>query len=189
MAELGLTRLVTLHGFVSNAALDHALERSDLAINLRNPTMGEVSASQLRIWQHALPSLVTDDGWYATLPRDTVATIRRAAAQEDILFHLGNFLAEPEAYRQIGRNGCAYVKRHHTIGAYVDGVLAAAETAIASRARGVVRRMSLRAGEAMRPWFIHEAAELLLPRVTQTISRLFDDRCLVERDDLLPGRK
>jgi hypothetical protein len=123
VAELGLTNLVTFHGFVSDAVLDRALERSDLAINLRNPTMGEVSASQLRIWQHALPSLVTDVGWYATLPPETVATVRSAAEQEDLLLHLGNFLADPEPYRKMGQNGRTHVNRHHTIDAYVDGML------------------------------------------------------------------
>ena len=51
--DLGLQDLVTLHGFVSEEKLDDALSRADLAINLRHPTMGEASGSQLRIWSHA----------------------------------------------------------------------------------------------------------------------------------------
>lgn len=176
VADLGLTSHVAFHGFVSDAVLDRALERSDLAINLRNPTMGEVSASQLRIWQHGLPSLVTDVGWYATLPRDTVATVRRAAEQDDILFHLGSFLADPEPYRQKGQNGRAYVNQHHTIEGYVDGMLGAARAAVGSRARAVVRRMSLRAGQAMRPWFTDEAADVLLPGVAHRIAEVFGER-------------
>ena len=186
--ELDLKSLVTFHGFVEDAELDLALRRSDLALNLRDPTMGEVSASQLRIWQHGLPSLVTDVGWYATLPRDTVATVRRAAEQEDILFHLERFLADPAPYRQLGQNGRAYVNQHHTVDAYVDGLLVAAEAAVASRARAVVRQISFRAGHAMRPWFTDEAAGILLPRVAGTISRLFDDEPSSPRGEVAAGR-
>ena len=73
--DLGLKKLVTLHGFAPEEKLDEALLQADLAINLRYPTMGEASGSQLRIWAHALPSLVTNVGWYATLPADTVVHI------------------------------------------------------------------------------------------------------------------
>ncbi len=76
--ELGLKSLVTLHGFAPERELDEALSQADLAINLRDPTMGEASGSQLRIWAHALPSLVTRVGWYATLPDDAVAHVRAA---------------------------------------------------------------------------------------------------------------
>jgi len=68
------------------------------------------------------------------------------------------------------------------------GKLAAAEAAIAARGRVVVRRMSVRAGQAMRPWFSEEVAEVLLPRVAGTISRLFDESSRSQRDDVLPAR-
>src|SRR5262249_58843846 len=57
--KLGLEELVKLHGYVTDATLDAALAAAHMAINLRFPTMGEASASQLRIWNFALPSLVT----------------------------------------------------------------------------------------------------------------------------------
>src|SRR5262249_38055921 len=71
-----LEGLVAVHGFVPEAALDTALSRAHLAVNLRYPTMGESSGGQLRIWDHALPSLVTREGWYASLPEDVVAFVR-----------------------------------------------------------------------------------------------------------------
>src|SRR5262249_38121569 len=62
ISALRLEGLVTVHGFVPEAELDTALARAHLAVNLRYPTMGEASASQLRIWDYALPSLVTPVG-------------------------------------------------------------------------------------------------------------------------------
>ena len=60
--ELRLQDIVTLHGFVPAEALEAALASAHLAINFRFPTMGEASVSQLQIWDHALPSLVTRVG-------------------------------------------------------------------------------------------------------------------------------
>src|SRR5437762_1535146 len=72
----GIENLVRLRGHVSDAELDAALDAADLALNLRNPTMGEASLSQLQIWDHALPSLVTRLGWYAALPKEAVDFVR-----------------------------------------------------------------------------------------------------------------
>jgi len=76
LRELGLEHLTTVCGYLSEEALHTELERADLAVNLRYPSMGEASLSQLVIWEHALPALVTRVGWYATLPEDTAAFIR-----------------------------------------------------------------------------------------------------------------
>ena len=167
---------VTFHGFVSNAELDEVLGRSHLAINLRDPTMGEASACQLRIWQHALPSLVTNIGWYATLPENTVAFVRREAELEDILAHLRDFLAAPEHYCELGRSGRLYVQEHHTVEAYVNDLMQLVDATIESRSRQATRWMADRAGKAMSPWFNEKAASVLLPRLTRVLGDLFDEK-------------
>jgi len=174
--NLDLNSLVTFHGVVSDAELEKALERSDLAINLRDPTMGEASASQLRIWKHGLPSLVTDTGWYATLPKNTVATVRRDAELEDIQAHLRGFLTTPEHYRELGRNGRIYVEENHTVEAYVTGFMQLIEATVASLPRQAVAWMAGRAGRVMRPWYFDAAGGILLPGVSQTINDLFAER-------------
>jgi glycosyltransferase involved in cell wall biosynthesis len=172
---LALKRHVTLHGFVSDAELNAGLAASDLAINLREPTMGEASATQLRIWQAGLPSLVTNTGWYATLPENTVAVVRREAEIEDLARHLNAFVADPEVYRAIGRNGHAHVQQHHSIAAYVSGLLELAAATRASRGRESARWLAGRAGEALRPWFTGEAAGVLVPRVASAVRDLCRD--------------
>jgi glycosyltransferase involved in cell wall biosynthesis len=174
--DFELTDLVTIHGFVPATELTTALSRSDLAVNLRDPTMGEASASQLRIWQHGLPSLVTDIGWYATLPNDIIARVRRDAELEDIQTHFANFLRAPESYRQLGRNGRHYVKEHHTVDGYVRALLDLVEVTLRSQPRQAVDWMSGRAGRAIRAWFADDAAGVLLPNLAGAISGLFDQR-------------
>jgi glycosyltransferase involved in cell wall biosynthesis len=172
IAAFGLTELVHMHGFVSADELMAALERSDMAINLRDPTMGEASASQLRIWQHGLPSLVTDVGWYATVPENTVAMVRPEAEVEDIQYHLAEFLRGPEAYRTLGANGRRYVEEHHTVERYVHGVLEMVERTLVARSRQVASWMTARAGRAIQPWFAEDAAGLLLANPAEAIQQL-----------------
>ncbi len=176
VSDLELNNIVTFHGFVSDAELEKALARSDLAINLRDPTMGEASASQLRIWQHGLPSLVTDTGWYATLPKNTVAQVRRDAELEDIQAHLRGFLMTPERYRELGQNGRLYVEKNHTMEAYVNGLMQLIDATVAYRPRQAVAWMAGRAGHAMKPWYTDETAGVLLPRSSRAIRDLFAGR-------------
>lgn len=174
--ELGLSALVTSHGFVAETELNFALARSDLAVNLRDPTMGEVSASQLRIWQHGLPSLVTDIGWYATLSDDLVAKVRRDFELEDIQTHLHAFLADPRRYWEIGQNGRRYVNAHHTVEAYLDRLWELMEGTTAARPREVAIWIAGRAGVAMRPWFRESVADVCLPRAGNAIRDVFGPR-------------
>jgi glycosyltransferase involved in cell wall biosynthesis len=175
ITQYSLEDLVTIHGFVPADELTNALSRSDLALNLRDPTMGEASASQLRIWQHQLPSLVTDTGWYATLPPDTVAIVRRNAELEDIRSHLAKFLSTPETYRAIGRNGRRHLDEHHTAARYVDRLFELIELTLRNQSAADVSWMAGRAGRAIRPWFSDGAAGVLLPKVAHEISDLFDE--------------
>ena len=106
---------VRIHGFVSDHELNRALSSAHMAINLRNPTMGEASGSQLRIWSHALPSLVSEVGWYASLPRDTVRMVRLGEHEiPDIQRHLRDFLKEPGEFKRMGERGRMQVLADHS---------------------------------------------------------------------------
>ena len=75
LEETGLECRVEVHGFVPEPELDAKLAEAHLVFNLRYPTMGEASGSQLRIWNAAAAAVVTDLGWYGSLPDDTVFKI------------------------------------------------------------------------------------------------------------------
>ena len=106
---------VKIHGFVSGHELNRALSSAHMAINLRNPTMGEASGSQLRIWSHALPSLVSEVGWYASLPRDTVRMVRLGEHEiPDIQRHLRDFLKQPDEFKRMGERGRMHLLAEHS---------------------------------------------------------------------------
>jgi glycosyltransferase involved in cell wall biosynthesis len=170
--ELALSKLVTLHGFVPDEVLDRALRSAHLAVNLRFPTMGEASASQLRIWDHALPSLVTEVGWYASLPQDTAALVRPDHEIQDIQGHLRAFLSDPARYAEIGQNGRRHLEKDHTPESYVAAILDFARDTAGLRNRALASHLVARAGAEMAPWTDPERSEEVFRRVAEEISAL-----------------
>jgi glycosyltransferase involved in cell wall biosynthesis len=111
--HFGVAEYLDLRGYVSDTELDQALHCADFAINLRWPTMGEASASQLRYWSAGLPALVSNVGWYSELPDHTVCKISVDNESSDIRRLLEDALAYPGKYRQIGEQGRDYLRRYH----------------------------------------------------------------------------
>ena len=127
ITKFGLETIVSLHGFVEERELDQALANADLAINLRYPTGGEASGSQMRIWSHGLPSLVTRIGWYADLPDNTVAFVSHNQEILDIQKKLRNFITNYSHFQEIGRQGKVRLTQFHDPELYVCQVVDFAE--------------------------------------------------------------
>jgi glycosyltransferase involved in cell wall biosynthesis len=122
--ELGIGTRLTCHGHLSDALLDDQLSLADLVVNLRYPTMGEASFSQLRSMKHAVPTLVSRAGWYSELPSDTVIHVtpgQEIAEVAEVLSALG---AHAEEFRAIGERGRRLLVTDHAPAAYVEGALA-----------------------------------------------------------------
>lgn len=149
IGKFGLGHLVQLHGYTSEVELNEALQTSHLAINLRYPTMGEASGSQLRIWYHALPSLVTDVGWYSSLSRDTVAHVRPDREVADIQTHLRAFLDNPAAFVEMGQRGLRALREQHDPETYVRAVMELAANVAEFRVRKSAFDTARRAGMMM----------------------------------------
>ena len=151
--SLDLKKHVTLHGFAPEARLDEALAAAHLAINLRYPTMGEASGSQLRIWAHRLPSLVSRVGWYGSLPPEAVAFVRTDANElTDIKTHLQAFLANPEAFVAMGERGRRELEEKHAPEQYARTVIEMAARAQDFRPREASFKLAERAAVLMSEW-------------------------------------
>ena len=170
--SLGLEARVTLHGFVADAELESALAAAHLAINLRYPSMGEASASQLRIWSYALPSLVTRVGWYATLPADAVAFVRPEAEVEDIKTHLEAFLNDPARFAAMGERGQQLLRERHTPEAYVQTLTGLAAAARSFRPRAALYNLAERAGAEMSAWAPQAESPSMVRRIARKIAVL-----------------
>lgn len=149
---LELRDMVKVHGYAAAADLDQALSKAGLAINLRYPTMGEASASQLRIWEHALPSMVTRVGWYASLPADTVVHVRPDNEVADIRSHLQSYLDDPDRFARMGQQGRRLVETEHHPKTYVSTLVSLGANARAFKLRQAAFAVAQRAGAIMGSW-------------------------------------
>ena len=118
--DQGLSERVKVHGFVSERQLDEAIGQAHLAFNLRHPTMGEASGGILRSWSLGTPALVTDAGWYASLPDDVAPRIPADNDVEGIISTIRQLAGDPERFRQIGEAARAYAKAQHGPERYAD---------------------------------------------------------------------
>jgi glycosyltransferase involved in cell wall biosynthesis len=121
-AELGLADFINVVGFVDDEVLDQAIACSHLALNLRNPTMGEASASQLRYWSQGIASVVTDVGWYGELPDNVVLKVSPDSEQEELIYIMENILSGKQGLLDIGAAGRQYLQSHHSVGRYIDSM-------------------------------------------------------------------
>ena len=168
--RLNLENHVTVRGFVSDGELDNLLVKSDLAINLRFPTMGEASASQLRIWSHALPSLVTRVGWYASVEADSVAFVRPDEYEiEDIQQHLRALVSDPGKFARMGAKGRRILEEHHQPDDYARALMAIAEAALAFRSRSAYLSLAERSAQQAGQWLGPGSAEQTYRRVADEI--------------------
>ena len=147
---LGIRPLVTVHGFVPEPELDAALARAHFAINLRYPTMGEASYSQLRIWSHGLASVVTKVGWYAGLPEDTVAFVQPESTVEDLQRRLSALAADPAPFFAMGAKGYELLVSDHHPRQYARSLIAFAADAAEQSARLNAFTLADRVGESLR---------------------------------------
>ncbi len=173
--RLGLGSLVKLLGFLPENLVEQKLSTADLAINLRYPSMGEASGSQLQFWDYGLPTLVTPTGWYASVPEDTVAFVRPEYEVEDIQSHLRALLSDPGAFRAMGERGRQSLENNNPK-EYAESLTRFAEEALRLSPRVSALALARRIGSDLREWLPATASPYLLDRASAEIYTLFDVR-------------
>lgn len=169
--KMGLGKRVEILGYVPEEELNKRLSRADMALNLRYPTMGEASGSQLRIWDHALPSLVTKVGWYAELPANTVFMVDHNREREEIRRYLQMFLDNPEEFRIVGENGRKHLLQEHGSEKYVKELKLFLEKTTQWQGKTAYKYLSARVAQCTQG-YIHQDNLYLLRNAAQQISSL-----------------
>jgi hypothetical protein len=125
--NLDLADLVTVHGFVEEGDLNQALAVADVVLNLRYPTIGEASGSQMRIWSGSVPSVVPAIGWFAELPDDVVVKISIAHEAEELTTIFEAMLRDRYCFDDVGRRGRQILDRRHSPVSYADTLMRAVD--------------------------------------------------------------
>ena len=150
-AELGLGRALHLHGHLPDEVLNRHLRQADLAVNLRWPSMGEASYSQLRAWHHGVPTMVTATGWYAELPGDAVIHVSPQREVEEVAAVIRRLADDRAPFGAIGNRGRQLLAEQYTPRAYVDGLLAFAANLTGST-QPVLRRLASQVCRELSPY-------------------------------------
>ena len=110
ITELNLAGSVTHVGYVPDLSLfiDWVCT-ADVVVNLRDPTMGETSATALRAMAAGRPLIVFDQGWYREIPAE--AAIKTVALDQEMLLAAMLRLAQsPELREQMGQAGRRFAR-------------------------------------------------------------------------------
>lgn len=113
IAALDLEDHVTQIGYV--ASLPEFVDwtaTADVIVNLRNPTLGETSASVLRGMDTARPTIVTDHGWYSELPDAAVVKLPADLTEDGLREAMLALATDPERRVMMGQAAAAYVTAH-----------------------------------------------------------------------------
>lgn len=123
ISELKMNHRVTLHGYVNDEKLNKALSEADLVFNLRYPTMGEASGSQLRVWNAKAASVVSNVGWYSNLPNNTVFKISVDNEISEIVSLIKDISSNRNITFKIGINGNNILRTYHCPDLYAEAIM------------------------------------------------------------------
>ncbi|HEY1859287.1 MAG TPA: glycosyltransferase [Gemmataceae bacterium] len=113
--ELG--NVVQLRGRVSDDELRDALRQADVAINLRNPHMGESSASLLDSLLAGIATIVWDHGSYAEFPDEVVSKV---SSEQQLARVLEKLAANAGLRRRMGEAARSHSLNRFNTARYCD---------------------------------------------------------------------
>lgn len=122
-AALGIKKNLRFRGFAPEPELDAAISKAHLVFNLRYPTMGEASGSQLRIWNAAATAAVTDIGWYANIPDTCALKISFENEVSSLAETLRRLNADRKICARIGAAGRERLLKYHTPDRYAEAII------------------------------------------------------------------
>lgn len=131
IGALDLADSIHFVGFVDDLAdFTRWIAVADVIVNLRNPTVGETSATALRALAAGRPLIVWNHGWYAELPDDVC--LKAPPSDEDKLWEAMLALAHDAERRQaMGQRAAEYATRVHAPARTADAYLQAIQSVLA----------------------------------------------------------
>lgn len=164
----GLAPRVTVTGFVTLEEFKARIRATDIAVNLRDRTVGETSASVCRIMAAGVPVLVSNVGWFAELPDDAVVKID-AGADAQLRAFLARLIADEPLRRRIGERGRRYALAEHDAGRSAVAYLDFLSETVRLRHR---RRLTRRVASELAALGVAPEDDSILRRVASEVVRL-----------------
>lgn len=107
---------VTITGHVKLNEFERRIAATDIAVNLRERTVGETSASLCRIMAAGVPAIVYNVGAFSELPNDAVIKIDHDAHADALLTaYLQRLIEDSKLRARIGENASRYMLAEHNL--------------------------------------------------------------------------
>jgi glycosyltransferase involved in cell wall biosynthesis/2-polyprenyl-3-methyl-5-hydroxy-6-metoxy-1,4-benzoquinol methylase len=114
--ECGLEDRVEITGHVSLAEFERRIAETDIALNLRERTVGETSGSLCRIMAAGVAAIVSRVGWFGELPDDAVVKVEPGEHADAMLCaYLERLVEDADLRTRLGANARRYVVASHDI--------------------------------------------------------------------------
>jgi 2-polyprenyl-3-methyl-5-hydroxy-6-metoxy-1,4-benzoquinol methylase len=127
---------VTITGYVTLEEFERRIAATDIALNLRERTVGETSASLCRIMAAGVPAIVFKVGSFSELPDDAVVKIEHDAHADALLeAYLKRLIEDANLRERIGTNARNYILTEHDIETSAQNYLTFLEAVVARRPR------------------------------------------------------
>jgi SAM-dependent methyltransferase/glycosyltransferase involved in cell wall biosynthesis len=112
----GLEDRVEITGHVTLEEFERRIGETDIALNVRERSVGETSASLCRIMAAGVCAIVADVGWYAELPADCVVKVPLDAHTDACLAaYLKRLIEDADLRARIGQNARRYTLTEHAV--------------------------------------------------------------------------
>jgi glycosyltransferase involved in cell wall biosynthesis len=110
----GIQDCVSITGYVTFEEFKQRISQTDIAINLRDQTVGETSASLCRLMAAGVPTMVSNIGWYGELPDDCVVKIDQGPEADLLLCaYLKELVENRDLRTRIGNNARLHMRASH----------------------------------------------------------------------------
>lgn len=112
----GMEGHVEITGHLPLEEFKRRMNETDIALNLRERTVGETSASLCRLMAAGVCSVVADVGWYAELPNDSVVKVPLDAYTDKLLpAYLERLITDESLRTRIGDNARRFARAEHAL--------------------------------------------------------------------------
>src|SRR6266404_3843685 len=137
----GLSEHVTITGHVSLEEFDRHIAETDIAVNLREYTVGETSASLCRIMGVGVPAVVSKIGWFSEVPDECVVKI---LPDENFVANLRSglrkLMEDGSLRKRMGESAREFVMTEHNIWRTAERYIAFVREVIKRRRSTTLRR-------------------------------------------------
>jgi glycosyltransferase involved in cell wall biosynthesis len=133
IADSGLLDVVHVHGEVSDFELHWRFAEADVLACLRWPALEGASGSCIEAMSYGKAIIVTDTGFYSSIPSDCVLKVSFAREAQELAQHLEMVVVDVNERVALGKRALDWAKREHAPERYAERIESLLEAAAEER--------------------------------------------------------